>query len=131
MPSSELALLTERLADRISVAQFGLPRFITGQPKQEDVALARRGLQEAREAVTAGKYLLVILDEVNVAVKLQLISIDDLLALIEAKRPEVELVLTGRDAHPRLVERADLVTEMLPIKHYFQQGVTARPGIER
>ena len=131
MPTSELAALEERLADRITVRQFGLPRFIMGQPGEEDAALARRGLEEARQAVASGKYRLVVLDEVNVAVKLQLFSIDELLALIDAKHPDVELVLTGRDAHPRLVARADLVTEMLMVKHYFQQGVAARQGIEK
>ena len=130
-PTSELAALQERLADRITVRQFGLPRFIIGQPGEEDAALARCGLEEARHAVATDKYRLVVLDEVNVAVKLQLFSIDDLLALIDAKHPDVELVLTGRDAHPRLVARANLVTEMLMVKHYFQQGVAARQGIEK
>ena len=72
-----------------------------------------------------------ILDEANVAATLHLLSVDDLLALIDAKLPEVELVLTGRDADARLIERADLVTEMRLVKHYFQQGVVARRGIEK
>ena len=129
--TSELIALEERLADRVTVRQFGLPRFIVGAPKADDLALARCGLDEAREAVTSGKYGLVILDEANVAVTLQLFSVDDLLALIDAKLPEVELVLTGRGADARLLARADLVTEMRLVKHYFQQGVAARRGIEK
>ena len=104
--------------------------FAASRPS-EDLALARRGLDEAREAVASGKYSLVILDEANVAVALHLLSVDDLLALIDAKMPEVELVLTGRGADARLIERADLVTEMRLVKHYFQQGVVARRGIEK
>ncbi len=129
--TSELIALDQRLADRVTVRQFGLPRFISGAPNAEDLALARRGLDEARAAVSSGKYGLVILDEANVAVTLGLLSVDDLLALIDAKGPEVELVLTGRDADARLLQRADLVTEMRLVKHYFQQGVAARRGIEK
>jgi cob(I)alamin adenosyltransferase len=129
--TSELIAVEQRLADRMTIRQFGLPRLIRGQPNDEDLALARRGLDEAREALTSGKYSLVILDEANVAVTLRLCSVDDLLALIDAKKPEVELVLTGRGADPRLVERADLVTEMRLVKHYLQQGVVARRGIEK
>ena len=72
-----------------------------------------------------------ILDEINEAIARRLFSVDDLLGLIDARLPEVELVLTGRDADARLVQRADLVTEMLPVKHYFEQGVAARTGIEK
>ena len=123
--------MEERFADRVVVRQFGLPRFIFGKPTEEDFAAARRGLEEARQAVAAGEHRLVILDEANVAVTLGLASVEDFLRLIEAKHPNVELVLTGRDADPRLVERADLVTEMRLVKHYFQQGVPARRGIEK
>jgi cob(I)alamin adenosyltransferase len=130
MRSSELVAL-ERFADRITLHQFGLPRFILGKAKEEDIGLARRGLDEARAAVTSGAYSLVILDEANVAVKLQLFTIDELLAVVDAKLPDVELVITGRDADPRLVARADLVTEMRLVKHYFQAGVVARRGIEK
>ena len=129
--TSELTALEERLADRVTVRQFGLGRFITGKPTEADVAAARRGLEEARQAVASGDYRLVILDEANVAVKLGLASVEDFLALIDARHTDVELVLTGRDADPRLIARADLVTEMRLVKHYFQQGVPARRGIEK
>ena len=87
MRTSELTALEERLADRVAVRQFGLPRFICGKPAEEDFAAARRGLEEARQAVASGEYRLVILDEANVAVKLGLASVEDFLALIEAKHP--------------------------------------------
>ncbi len=126
--TSELIALEQRLADRVTVRQFGLPHWIGGQPTAEDLALARRGLEEAREAVTSGKYRLVILDEANLAPGLHLLAVEDLLGLIDAKLPEVELVLTGRGADARLIQRADLVTEMRQVKHYFQQGVGRAAG---
>jgi cob(I)alamin adenosyltransferase len=73
---------------------------------------------------------MVILDEINVAVDYNLIPLDDVLKLIEEKPEKLELVLTGRDAHPELVKIADVVTEMLEIKHPYQEGVTARKGID-
>ena len=71
-----------------------------------------------------------LLDEGNVAVSLGLFSVDDLLDLIDARPPDAELVITGRNAHPKVIERADLVTEMRKIKHYFDRGLPARRGIE-
>ncbi len=112
--TSELIALEQRLADRVTVRQFGLPHWIGGQPTAEDLALARRGLEEAREAVSSGKYRLVILDEANLAPGLHLLTVEDLLGLIDAKLPEVELVLTGRGADARLIQRADLVTADAP-----------------
>ena len=73
---------------------------------------------------------MVILDELNVAVDYNLISLNDVIKLIEEKPEKLELVLTGRDAHPELVKIADVVTEMLEIKHPYQEGVTARKGID-
>ena len=100
------------------------------QPEAEDILLARKGLDEAIEAMGSGKYQLVIMDEINVACSLGLLDAADLIRLIE-KRPEyVELVLTGRGALPEVIEKADLVTEMREIKHYYQKGVRARKGIE-
>ena len=71
-----------------------------------------------------------ILDEINVAVDYGLIPLSDLLDLLDAKPLEVELILTGRDAKPEILERADLVTEMVERKHYYDKGISARKGIE-
>jgi cob(I)alamin adenosyltransferase len=87
-------------------------------------------LAEIGRVLASGAYDLVIADEANVAVALQLISEKDLLALIDCRPPQVELVLTGRGAPPLVVERADLVTEMRSVKHYYDQGILARKGIE-
>ena len=114
----------------VSVRQYGLGRFIRGKPSPEDIEAARRGLAQLRRAMLSRRYDIVIADEANVAVAAGLLPAPALLALIDEKPKRVELVITGRKAHRRVVARADLVTEMREVKHYFRQGVPARPGIE-
>lgn len=104
--------------------------FPPGQPPQEYVELAKSGIALAKEAISGGAYDLVILDELNVALHFKLIKWLDIEDMLNAKKEEVELVITGRNAPPELIERADLVTEMKEIKHYYSQGVMARKGIE-
>jgi len=127
--SSEFIPLAH-LSNSITFAQYGKDCLIKDKPTEEDKVLARRGLRDARKAIVSGKYDLVILDEANVAVWFDLLSVDDLLDLIKKKPDHVELVFTGRKADPKLIEAADLVTEMREIKHYYTQGVLARTGIE-
>jgi cob(I)alamin adenosyltransferase len=127
--SSELASLS-RLSDLIHVECYGSGAFIRGEPSPRDISLARKGLGEARAAAASGSWDLVILDEANPAARLGLISVDELLELIEHSAGRCEIVITGRGADPRIVERADLVTEMREVKHYFARGVRARKGIE-
>jgi len=130
MVYSELAAL-EPLARSITVRQYGRACFLDREPEPFDFDSAEQGLRECQEAVTSGDYRLVVLDEANVAVAFGLLPLDDLVQLIDGKPPHVELVITGRWAHRRVIERADLVTEMQEIKHYYQQGVLARVGVER
>jgi cob(I)alamin adenosyltransferase len=126
---SEITAL-RRLADSITIEQFGRGCFILTEPCQADIDAARQALTTLGRILSSGAYDLVIADEANVAVALGLINEDDLLALIDRRPPQVELVLTGRGAPPRVLERADLVTEMRLVKHYYDQGVVARKGIE-
>jgi cob(I)alamin adenosyltransferase len=128
--TSELAALAQ-LDGRITVRQYGQASFIRQSPSSEDIDAADRGLAECADAIASGDYRLVILDEANVATILHLLTVDDLIQLIDSRPPDVELVLTGRGAHPRVLERADLVTEMCEVKHYYHQGVLARTGIEQ
>ncbi|MDH4137474.1 MAG: cob(I)yrinic acid a,c-diamide adenosyltransferase [Anaerolineae bacterium] len=115
----------------ITLHQFGHPDFVNkDNPDPEDVEQAHQALDHARQILTSGDYDVVILDEINVALDYNLIGLDKVLALIESKPEKVELVLTGRGAHPEIVKRADLVTEMLDIKHPFDEGVRGRRGIE-
>ena len=120
----------ERFPDLITVRQFGREGFIHDQPGPLDRDAARAGLEEVRKVLASGDYEVVILDEANIAVHFGLISVDDLLGLMDTRPPGVELVITGRRAHPAVVQHADLVTEMLEIKHYYHDGVQARQGIE-
>lgn len=115
----------------VEVAQFGLRKFTDpGKIKPEEKAQAGAALAAARKAVMSGNYDLVVLDEVNVAVCYDLIGLEEVMKLIKNKPPHVELILTGRYADNKLLELADLVTEMVKVKHPFDEGVKARKGIE-
>ncbi|MCG6895325.1 MAG: cob(I)yrinic acid a,c-diamide adenosyltransferase [Desulfobacteraceae bacterium] len=126
---SEIKALS-RYADWITVEQFGKGRFVEGKPIPEDIDLARIGLQKVRKVLASRAYQIVILEEANVAVKFGLLAVGDLEELITSKPTEVELVITGRFAHHRIIALADLVTEMKAIKHYYHKGVESRVGIE-
>ena len=126
---SELISL-ERFRDLITVKQYGRRSFIEDKPDVDDIRCAAEGLREVRETLISGACDLVILDEANVAVHFGLFTVDDLLDVMEAKPGHVELVITGRRADPRVIEKADLVTEMVEVKHYYSRGVKARRGIE-
>jgi cob(I)alamin adenosyltransferase len=129
MRYSELAAL-ERLSDAIRIEQYGRSSFILDTPSAEDIAEARRGLREVREVIASHTFDLVILDEANIATWFGLFSVEDLLGLIELSEGRSEIVITGRKADRRVLERADLVTEMREVKHYYARGVPAREGIE-
>ncbi|MFH1077254.1 MAG: cob(I)yrinic acid a,c-diamide adenosyltransferase [Pseudomonadota bacterium] len=120
-----------RFSDLIAVKQYGRGCFIGKEPHADDVRMAHEGLQDIRQAVISNIYDMVILDEANIAVHYGLITVEKLLEIIKVKRDGIELVITGRYAHPLIIEKADLVTEMIEVKHYFSHGVMARDGIER
>jgi len=130
MRYSELVTM-QRLSDHITLRQYGRSCFINGEPLEEDIRAAREGLEEVREIMLSGRYQVIILDEANIATHYNLFSAEDLLNLIRLKPDDVELVITGRYADPRIIEAADLVTEMKEIKHYYMDGIGARDGIER
>ena len=127
---SEIRAL-KRFSDLITVRQYGLGRFIKGKPSAEDLRQAQTGLNELQQIVGSGDYQVVIIDEGNVAITCELIRENDLLDLIERRHPQTELVITGRGATPQVMAAADLVTEMRPVKHYYETGVPARTGIEK
>ena len=117
----------------VEVAKFGLRKWIM-DPKNVspgEIAEAKKALESAHQAVTSGKYDIVVLDEINVAVYFKLLEAGDVIRLIKEKSPDTELILTGRYADNRVIEAADLVTEMKNIKHPYElQGIKAREGIE-
>ncbi len=117
--------------DQIELKQYGRGCFIRNQPTAEDIAAARKGLREMGEILKSGDYQLVVLDEANIAVYYKLFSVEELLDVIKNRADHVEVVITGRKAEQKLIEEADLVTRMEEIKHYYQQGLAARTGIEK
>jgi cob(I)alamin adenosyltransferase len=123
-------LLAEKMAG-FTIIQSGLPTFVTkGSPGEEDLRLARRGMELARDALASGQYDMVILDEINVAVDYGLVPVEEVLELIDLRPPHVELILTGRYARSEVIDRADLVSDVREVKHHYGAGLRAREGIE-
>jgi cob(I)alamin adenosyltransferase len=120
-----------KLSPLLTILPMGRETFVSREhPDPEDITLAEKAFALAKEAIGNPAYELVILDEINVAVDYKLIALLDLLSLLDQKPDRVELVLTGRHAAPEVMEKADLVTEMREIKHYYRKGIPARKGIE-
>ena len=119
------------LLPNVEVSGYGL-RCLTaaGKKDPEEIDQAKAALEKAREVVMSGDYDLVVLDEINVALSYELIKLEDVLDLVKNKPGHVELILTGRYADDRLLEMADQVTEMVKIKHPYDNGINARRGID-
>ena len=123
-------LAAEKLAPLLTIIQTGRPGWVNTKDITEDRRVAQEALARAEELLTSGEFDLFICDEINGAVGFGLIDVEQALELISRKPEKTELVLTGRNAHQRVIEAADLVTEMREIKHYYKAGVPARTGIE-
>ncbi len=122
---------SSKLMPNLEVAQFGLDRVVYSSNKNfEDYKEAKKGWEYAKQAIQSGKYQMIILDEINICADLGMIKISEIKDVLINKPKNLEIVLTGRRANPELVSMAHLVTEMTPVKHYFDQGVMARQGIE-
>lgn len=142
---------SKKLGENLSVSYVGMPYFIAweddipledrkkvknvkickkGQPPQEYVDMVQSSFSETYDQVMSGKWDIVIMDEVNVAIYYSLLKIDDLLKLIDNKPKHVELVFTGRKMPEEILKRADLITEMNEIKHPYSSGEPARRGID-
>lgn len=117
--------------DTIEVRQCGLGFTRRDEArKAEHIAAAKDAARAAEQEIVSGAWDLIILDEINYAVKFGLLETEDVLRLVRKKPQELHLVLTGRDASPQLIAAADLVTEMKLVKHPFQEGIKAQKGIE-
>lgn len=127
--TSELATLHKN--PLIEVQQFGNDNFtMPSGPGIDDISSALVGLEKIVDVFQSGEYDLVVLDEVNMAVAFGLLKKNSVINLINNRPKHIDLVLTGRYAPNEFIEMADLVTEMKEIKHYYNQGVFARTGIE-
>ncbi len=128
---SEIKAIREFLP-QVTLEQYGNENFVTyANLSEQEINEAKLGFNKAMAAIKSGEYDVVVLDEINVAVFMELVSEEEALSLIDARHEHCELIMTGRYASEKIKERADLVTEMKEIKHYFTQGVMAREGIEK
>jgi cob(I)alamin adenosyltransferase len=123
-------LAAEKLKPLLTIIQSGRPGWVNTKDITEDRRVAQEAFLQARMLLTSGGFDLFICDEINGAVGFGLIDVQQVLELISLKPKKTELVLTGRNAHEKVIEAADLVTEMREIKHYYNAGVPARTGIE-
>jgi len=126
-------LKASRQMTHIKIEQYGKKSLIhaTDVPKKDDIEMAKRGLRISQEAMLSGIYCIVVFDEIITAHFFNLITMDEMIETINMKPADVEMIFTGRYAPVELIAMADLVTEMKEVKHYYQQGVEARRGIER
>ncbi|RMF98560.1 MAG: cob(I)yrinic acid a,c-diamide adenosyltransferase [Candidatus Schekmanbacteria bacterium] len=120
------------LSPYITIRQFGLCTFVDkNNPSAEDLKLASEGIGFARKISKGNEFDILVLDEINCAVDFGLVKEEELLDIMENKNPHMELILTGRYASRKIIEKADLVTEMKEIKHYYRnKKITSREGIE-
>lgn len=130
-PYSELESL-KLFKEKITIEQFCGDEFVYRRqlPDESEIKKASEGLSSAKAKMLSGEYDLIILDEAIVAIYFKLLTVNQILEFIESKPESVELILTGRYCPQELISKADLVTEMKEIKHYYTQGITARKGIE-
>ena len=115
----------------IKVEYYGRGCFIQNDPEDIDICLAHKGWERVKEVINEGKFDVVILDEINIAIHYNMLNKDDILECIKYKPEATELILTGRYAHKDILDAADLVTEMREVKHYYRKGILAREGIEK
>jgi cob(I)alamin adenosyltransferase len=122
-----------KLSSLITIEQFGRKGFIhvTENPDKEDIQRAQQGLRKCYQMMKSRKYRMIVLDEVNVAVHFNLFSEKEIHDFLDKKPEDMEVILTGRYAPESFIKRADLVTEMKEIKHYYHKGIQARKGIEK
>lgn len=116
--------------DNFEIEQFGRNCFIYEAPCENDITAARNGLIRMRDILKSGKYDIVVMDELNIALYLKLFSVEDAVAAINGRDKNTEVIITGRYAPEEIINIADLVTEMKEIKHYYNEGIEAREGIE-
>jgi len=128
-PYSEIVAI-EKYLKGIVIKQYGLDCFIYKEPDIDDIQAACKGLEEMGRIILSGEYDIVVMDELNIALYYKLFDIKEVIELIKNKPSHVELIITGRYANEKIIEIADLVTEMKEIKHYYSKGVEAREGIE-
>ena len=123
--------LSKDISDNLTIEQAGLDRIIYANNKShDDEKEIKRGWEIAKKAIQNNEYQLIVLDEINIAIDLKILDIDDVVEVLKNKPKAMEIVMTGRNAHKKAIEIAHLVSEIKPIKHYWDTGISARQGIE-
>lgn len=127
--SSEVNVISDHIPN-ITIKQFGRENFILREPEEEDYILTQKGFKEVVAQVFSRYYEVVVLDEIFIALQYGLITEQTLISFLQTAPDNVEIILTGRNAPQKIIDMADLVTEMKEVKHYFENGIQAREGIE-
>ena len=123
--------LSAEISENLEIVQAGLDRIVyKDNQNEEDAKEIKKGWELAKKVIKNRKYQLLILDEINIAIDLGILDEDEVIDVLKNKPDEMEIVLTGRNAHPRIIELAHLVSKIEPVKHYWNTGIAARKGIE-
>ena len=123
--------LSAEIKNNLTIVQAGLDRIVYAENKNDsDAEEIQKGWQLAKRAILNDEYNLIILDEANIAIDLGIIDVDEMTEVLKNKPDDMEIVLTGRNANKKIIELAHLVSEIKPVKHYWDTGIAARKGIE-
>lgn len=123
--------LSPEISENLKIVQAGLDRIIyKDNQNDKDKEEIKKGWEIAKQAIQNHEYQLIILDEANIAIDLGILDVDEVVDVLKNKPDEMEIVLTGRNAHPKIVEISHLVSKIEPVKHYWDTGIAARKGIE-
>jgi cob(I)alamin adenosyltransferase len=122
--------LLERFPDLVTIRTMGMGFTWETQDRARDIAAARAAWEQAKTLMADPAYKLLLLDELNIVLRYDYLPIDEIVETLRARRPDLHVIVTGRNAKPELIEAADLVTEMTMVKHPFRSGVKAQAGIE-
>ena len=124
-------IAAEKYLPHLTIRMSGLDSFVMrDNPAAIDIELAQKGLDAAQKEINSGKYDMVILDEINVALDFKLIALTEVIELIKNKPANLDLILTGRYAPPEIIEIADTVSEVMEVRHHYKAGIKDRAGIE-
>ncbi len=123
--------LSPEIAKNLTIIQAGADRIVYQNNKTDaDISIVKEGWELAKRVIKNDEYNLVILDEANIAIDMGFIDLDEMIDVLKNKPEEMEIVLTGRNAKQEIVDIAHLVSEIKPVKHYWDTGIAARKGIE-
>lgn len=123
--------LSSSIQENLTIEQAGLDRIVYAHNMcQDDEKAIKRGWEIAKQAIKNNEYQLIVLDEINIAIDLKILDVDEVIEALKNKPEDMEIVLTGRNAHPKAIKIAHLVSEIKPVRHYWDMGINARKGIE-